>query len=111
DIGAVEELSANPFEVAYENWPPVGQLIGRRRAALRLTRAAVAEELGVSPRTIANWELGQRRPGPAQLVALAELIDVPVADLLAALPQRRARTALGEVIVTRQRELGLRSAD
>lgn len=110
-VEAVEELAANPFEVDWESWPPFGQLVGRRRQALRLTRAAVAAALDVSPRTVANWELGQRRPAPAQLVALAELIDVPVIQLIATLPRRLAGSALGDLILTRQRELGLRSAD
>lgn len=110
-VPAVEELCANPFVVDTTDWPSFGQLVGRRREVLRLTRAAVAAELGVSPRTVANWELGQRRPAPAQLVALAALLEVPVNHLLDALPTRLARTPLGELIVSRQRELGLRSAD
>lgn len=110
-VEEVEELSGSPFLVESATWPRFGQLIGERRAALRLTRADLAHRVGVSPKGIRNWELGHRRPRPAQLVALAEELSLPVGTLMAALPQRVPRARLGELIVTRQRELGLCSAE
>lgn len=110
-VEAVEELSDASFDVDYDRWPPFGRLLGERRQALRLTRSAVAEALGVSTRTVANWELGHRRPARTQLVALAEVIGVSVADLIDRLPRPRSHTRLGELIASRQLELGLRSSD
>lgn len=111
DIRAVEALCANPFTVDVSGWPPLGQLIGRRREALRLTRAALAAELDVSPRTVANWELGNRRPRPEQVIRLSSVLEVPPETLLAALPALTARSRFGEVVLSRCRELGLQAAD
>jgi transcriptional regulator with XRE-family HTH domain len=107
----VAGLCASPFFVATSGWPPLGRLIGAQRQALRLTRTAVAEGIGVTPNTIAAWELGYRVPGSTQLRRLADLLQVDMVTLAAALPHRNATTKLGELILARQRELGLRSTD
>ncbi len=107
----VATLCAAPFVVDSTGWPPFGQFVGARRQELRLTRSALAGAAGVSTGTVVAWELGYRVPGSAHLPRLAEVLSVEVAALAAALPGRSARTALGELILARQRELGLRSAD
>ena len=106
----VATLCATPFIVDTSGWPPFGQFVGARRQELRLTRAALADALGVSQGTIVAWELGLSRR-PAHLTALAHALSVDPASLAAALPRRGASTTLGELILSRQRELGLRSAD
>ena len=58
-----------------------------------------------------SWELGYRVPASTQLTRLAQVLSVDTASLAAALPRRGASTTLGELILARQRELGLRSAD
>ena len=108
DVGT---LCASPFIVDTAGWPPFGQFVGARRQELRLTRAGLAEALGVSQGTIVAWELGYRTPASAHLTALAQALSVDPASLAAALPRRGASTTLGELILSRQRELGLRSAD
>ena len=105
----VATLCATPFVVDTSGWPPFGQFVGARRQELRLTRAGLAEALGVSQGTIVAWELGYR--APAHLTALARVLSVDPASLAAALPRRSTSTTLGELIRSRQRELGLRSAD
>lgn len=40
----------------------VGLLIARARQRKRLTQVQLAEELGVSPSTVANWERGASYP-------------------------------------------------
>lgn len=107
----IAALCASPFVVDYAGWPPFGQLVGARRQELRLSRAALAEALRVSQSTVVSWELGYRVPGPRQLGQMAELLSVGMASLVAALPRRRATTVLGELILARQRALGLRSGD
>ena len=57
------------------------------------------------------WELGYRVPGSTQLPRLAGALSVDTASLISALPRRGAASKLGELILARQRELGLRSAD
>jgi transcriptional regulator with XRE-family HTH domain len=92
-------------------WPPFGQFVGARRQELRLSRGALADTLGVSRGTIGAWELGYRVPGTTQLPRLAAALSVDTASLASALPRRAPVSTLGELILARQRELGLRSAD
>jgi len=55
------------------------------------------------------WELGYRIPASAHLTALADTLSVDVATMVGALPHRWTATGLGELILRRQHELGLRS--
>jgi transcriptional regulator with XRE-family HTH domain len=108
----VTELVSIPFTVDGAGWPAFGQLLGARREALRLTRDELARMLGVAAGTIVAWELGHRSPRAPQLRALAAAVEVSVEALAAALPQREAQlSALGELIRSRQRRLGLRRSD
>jgi len=107
----IDSLCGAPFTVDHTDWPAFGQLVGARREALRLTRADLAERLGVSARAVMSWELGYRRPQTAQITALASALAVSSAELVAALPQRSAPSRLGALILSRQRELGLQSTD
>jgi transcriptional regulator with XRE-family HTH domain len=107
----IATLCASPFVVDYASWPPFGQFVGARRQELRLSRQALADAVGVSQSTVVSWELGYRVPASKQLTKMAQVLAVDIASLVAALPRRRATTSLGELILARQRELGLRSAD
>jgi len=108
EIAALREA---PFVVDHSTWPPLGQVMGRRRQQMRLTRSALAEAIGVSERTIVNWELGYRVPDLARLDQLARALYVEAAELRDALPKRLVSGTLGELLLRRQRELGLRSSD
>jgi transcriptional regulator with XRE-family HTH domain len=111
---AVEEVAVlceSPFVVDTDKWPPLGRLIGARRQALRLTRSQLAAAVGVSQHAVVAWELGNRAPGSQQLPRLAAALGVETSTLAAALPPRGVAGSLGQLIVTRRRELGLRSAD
>ena len=107
----VDTLCSSPFVVDTTGWPPFGQFVGARRQELRLTRGALAELVGVSQGTLVAWELGYRMPGSTQLPRLATALSVDTASLTSALPRRGAASKLGELILARQRELGLRSTD
>jgi len=111
DDATLAEVLRTRVGVDVTGWPAFGQLVGRRRQILGLTRAAVADRLGVTPRTVMSWELGYRRPHRSQLTALAQVLDVAPSTLVAALPARSAPSRLGELILGRQRALGLQSAD
>lgn len=107
----VATLCATPFVVEFAEWPAFGQFVGARRQELRLSRAALAAAVNVSASTVVSWELGYRIPASRHLATLAEVLAVDAASLASALPRRPAASALGELILSRQRELGLRSAD
>lgn len=48
-----------PFAV---NGKPVGQLLVKKRVAAGLTQEALAERLGVSRKTLQNWERDRTKP-------------------------------------------------
>ncbi len=55
-----------------------------RRAKL-LTQKELAERVGVWYQTVQGWERGERRPRPAAMRKLCEVLGVTPAALLAAL--------------------------
>jgi transcriptional regulator with XRE-family HTH domain len=110
-VDEVTGLMATPFVVDTTHWPPLGQLVGARREALRLTRDELARLVGVAPGTVVAWELGYRTPRAPQLRELAEAIQVDPSVLEAALPQHEPLSSLGELIRTQQHRLGLRLRD
>jgi transcriptional regulator with XRE-family HTH domain len=57
------------------------EFITARRRELELTLGDVAAGLGVSPITVSNWSNGTSTPRPENLVALAELLEVPPDEL------------------------------
>ena len=57
------------------------EFITSRRRELDLTLGDVASRLGVSPITVSNWSNGDSRPKPENLVALADLLEVPAEEL------------------------------
>lgn len=54
----------------------------RLRIAKGLSQADVAEQLGVSGPSISGWEKGRARPKEDRLADLAQLLGVPVSQLL-----------------------------
>lgn len=70
----------------------LGPRIRRARKAAKKSQVAVARELGVSPSTIAGWEIGTHTPRLARLDAVADALGVTVADLLGS-GRRKARAA------------------
>ena len=53
----------------------------RRRIELGLSQSRVASSLGVSATQIGRWERGEAVPTPAQLRALAEILDLEQAEV------------------------------
>ncbi|SHK94429.1 DNA-binding transcriptional regulator, XRE-family HTH domain [Nocardiopsis flavescens] len=78
--------------------PPLlpDRLVAARRTA-GLTQQALAEALGVSHRTIVQYEKGRERPEIQRLAALARALGAPIADLVApgSLPEGLAGLRLG----------------
>jgi transcriptional regulator with XRE-family HTH domain len=64
----------------------IGSFIARRRRALDLTAAELAERAGTTRQVIANLENGRvtTLPAPEIVRALAAALDVPVTSLLTA---------------------------
>jgi len=84
----VEEASATSLDHEEES-VPVGPNssnfaanLKRLRMAKGLSQANMAERLGVSGPSISGWEKGRARPKEDRLADLADLLGVPVSQLL-----------------------------
>jgi transcriptional regulator with XRE-family HTH domain len=111
-VAATSQLVSVPVRVDVTHLSAFGRLLGQRREELQLTRDDLAERVGVMPRTVRAWELGEKTPRDHDLVGLADALDVAVDELAAALPRRDpALTPLGRLIRTQQRRLGLSRED
>ena len=60
----------------------VGEFISTERKAKKLTQKELAEQLGVSDKTISRWETGNGLPDMAYLTPLCDLLKVSVNELL-----------------------------
>jgi transcriptional regulator with XRE-family HTH domain len=66
----------------------LGARIEELRDARRLTRAGLAEQLGVDARQIAAYELNGMWPGPEVALALTEAFHIDLRDLYDLTPTR-----------------------
>lgn len=71
----------HPIDVA------VGRRIRFRRQILGLSQGAVGERMGISFQAVQKYESGHIRVSASRLVALAEVLDVPVAYFFDAVAQ------------------------
>jgi len=60
----------------------IGQFIAENRKSLNLTQKQLAEQIGVTDKTISKWETGNRLPDAALLMDLCGLLHVDVNELL-----------------------------
>lgn len=60
----------------------LGETLRDKRIERGMTQELVAESLGVSRQAVSKWESGKTDPSTANLLALADLLGVPVEDLL-----------------------------
>ena len=63
--------------------PNTGDYIRKKRADLGMTQEDLAERVGVSTKTISNWEIGKSNIKPENTKKLAEVLGVREIDLLA----------------------------
>ena len=61
----------------------LGQRLRSMRVEAALTQNEVAAKVEVSTQTIRNWEAGRHEPGPAALDKLSEVLNKPIADIMA----------------------------
>ena len=60
----------------------LGETLRDKRIERGMTQELVAESLEVSRQAVSKWESGKTDPSTANLLALADLLGVPVEDLL-----------------------------
>lgn len=59
-----------------------GQFIAENRKNLNLTQKQLAEQIGVTDKTVSKWETGNRFPDAALLMDLCRILQVDVNELL-----------------------------
>ena len=60
----------------------IGKYIAEKRKGLNLTQAQLAEQLGMSDKSVSKWERGLACPDLVFLDDLAELLDIGLEELL-----------------------------
>lgn len=69
----------NPIQAFYVD---LGQRIKRGRQQVPVSQADLASKLGLTRTSIANVEAGRQRPAAHQVAMLAQILEVPIEDLL-----------------------------
>jgi len=94
--------------------PTWAEVIRRRREQLGLSQAQVARTAGVHKQTFQRYESGEREPPLSVARAIAEVLDVSLAELagqvpsgLETVPGIESLSVVGEVVQARRHELGL----
>lgn len=59
----------------------IGKFIAERRRELGMTQQALSEKLGVSDRTVGNWENGRNLPDPSIYKTLCDELGITLAEL------------------------------
>lgn len=73
-----------------------GQKIRAARLSRSMSQARLADEIGVSPSTIAMYETGQRFPVLDNLDALADALNLPISYFIEDVPARIAALSAAE---------------
>lgn len=70
----------------------LGERIRSRREKLKLSQEYVAEQVGVSRQAVSKWETGQSEPAADNLVRLAQVFEISLAELVGADKNDEAET-------------------
>ena len=64
------------------NQEKIGKFIQKKRKEKKITQSELAEKLGVSDRTVGNWENGRNMPDLSLFKPLCDCLDISINDLL-----------------------------
>ena len=64
------------------NQEKIGKFIAECRKAKKLTQSELAEKLGVTDKSVSNWENGRNMPDLSLFKSLCELLDISINDLI-----------------------------
>ena len=64
------------------NQKQIGRYIAEKRRIKTLTQAQLAEQLGISDKTVSKWECGRSMPDYALIQSLCETLDISVSELI-----------------------------
>ena len=64
------------------NQEKIGKFIAECRKTKKLTQSELAEKLGVTDKSVSNWENGRNMPDLSLFKTLCELLDISINDLI-----------------------------
>lgn len=64
------------------NQEKIGKFIATRRKDKNMTQAGLSEKLGVSDRTVGNWENGRNMPDLSLFKPICKILDISINELL-----------------------------
>ena len=64
------------------NQKQIGRYIAEKRRIKNLTQAQLAEQLGISDKTVSKWECDRSMPDYALIQSLCETLDISVSELI-----------------------------
>jgi len=59
----------------------IGKFIAESRKSKNMTQEQMAEQLGVSNRTVSRWENGKNLPDPSLFIPICDLLDISISEL------------------------------
>lgn len=80
------------------NQKKIGEFIAKKRKNKNLTQANLAEKLGVTNRTIINWENGKCLPDYSLLIPLSNELDISISELLTGEKDKEQKTTAEMII-------------
>jgi len=100
--------SLKPKEIDFEPHT-LGEHVRKRRLELKLTQQEVADQLGVNPWTILNWEKGHTQPPIASIPAIIRFLGYDPFPRPMTIPQQllAKRRAMGWSIEQAARSIGV----
>jgi transcriptional regulator with XRE-family HTH domain len=77
----------------------MGEIIAQKRKEKGMTQATLATKMNVTDKAVSKWERDLSCPDVSSLATLAEVLDMPVADLLEAKNIEAPKKSVQEIIV------------
>lgn len=84
------------------NQDKIGKFIAKCRKAKKLTQSELAEKLGVTDKSISNWENGRNMPDLSLFIPLCKILDISINDLISGekVSENKYREKLEENIIS-----------
>ena len=80
------------------NQKKIGTFIAKKRKEKNLTQQELAEKIGVTNRTILNWENGKNMPDYSLLIPLCENLEITIDELINGEPTKQSKDTIELII-------------
>lgn len=92
------------------NQKKIGSFIAKKRKEKNLTQQELAEKVGVTNRTIINWENGKNIPDYSLLIPLCEILEITIDELINGESTKQSKDTIELVIeyLERNRKVNLK---